>query len=685
MKKNDIFCSENEIMNFQNKDKHPEEYIYKNVFLCPLNKNDCVNSMDIFDDIIIYGTIMGSVYLCRVDENNLKYKKPKQENDEMIININDNINKKKINIDSESDKETDKFEKKIKNDKKVNKEIPKIPSIKLNKLEENIYNNGNIITLNNNINTYGITHGENQELKKTNQNDNIPNESMKTIRELPSNNIKKKEDHTLHNEIFSLKKKTNNVESEEDVLYFPQVTKLILNASENISCVVFDTKDNVIISIGDLEIIKLEKISTFNISDSNSKYDYTRVRNYPTEEEHIINCENTTCFLTSSNYLILNTVFEENNSPIIMQQIPYQNKILNNLDIVKGNIEMFNFCVPFDFDGDKFLFLDYQTKDIRRICIFYTISENQPFIHKINQDFGHISHMRLLQKDKIFLCRKYTHCEIYKLNENEEFTLLEDWNHIGEEIIAVDIYLQGTKISKNFMNNNLNDIYNIQSNENIYNDMDKIQSTRRVFEKEEKENEVKITFNDKAHNHKKNLIIIDYNKSNNSSFRDLEYNNKWNYKKKFKEENYFSDNSIKNNNKKKEEIEIYNKHKSKSKNKEFNIKLKNDNEMEIHNDNLLKIKSNDLNNNKYMDLKNTGSNEDNKTYIVTLDLNGNVNLYSNKINKVLFNLYQISNIDKKYKDEEFFSSGFPYFIIMNSIYFAISTDHGIFVITKGKK
>ena len=684
MKKNDIHCSENEIMNFQNKDKHPEEYIYKNVFLCPLNKNDCVNSMDIFDDIIIYGTIMGSVYLCRVDENNLKYKKPKQENDEMIINVND-INKKKINIDSESDKETDKFEKKIKNDKKVNKDIPKIPSIKLNKLEENIYNNGNIITLNNNINTYGVTHGENQELKKTNQNDNIPNEIMKTIRELPSNNIKKKEDHTLHNEIFSLKKKTNNVESEEDVLYFPQVTKLILNASENISCVVFDTKDNVIISIGDLEIIKLEKISTFNISDSNSKYDYTRVRNYPTEEEHIINCENTTCFLTSSNYLILNTVFEENNSPIIMQQIPYQNKILNNLDIVKGNIEMFNFCVPFDFDGDKFLFLDYQTKDIRRICIFYTISENQPFIHKINQDFGHISHMRLLQKDKIFLCRKYTHCEIYKLNENEEFTLLEDWNHIGEEIIAVDIYLQGTKISKNFMNNNLNDIYNIQSNENIYNDMDKIQSTRRVFEKEEKENEVKITFNDKAHNHKKNLIIIDYNKSNNSSFRDLEYNNKWNYKKKFKEENYFSDNSIKNNNKKKEEIEIYNKHKSKSKNKEFNIKLKNDNEMEIHNDNLLKIKSNDLNNNKYMDLKNTGSNEDNKTYIVTLDLNGNVNLYSNKINKVLFNLYQISNIDKKYKDEEFFSSGFPYFIIMNSIYFAISTDHGIFVITKGKK
>ena len=160
---------------------------------------------------------------------------------------------------------------------------------------------------------------------------------------------------------------------------------------------IFNSKDNVIISIGDLEIIKLEKISTFNINDVNSKYEYTRVRNYFSKEDHIINCENTTCFLTTSNYLMVNTIFEENNSPITMQQVPYQNKILSNLDIVKGNIEMFNFCVPFDFDGDKFLFLDYQTKYIRRICVYYTISQEiPPFVHKINNDFGHISHMKLL-------------------------------------------------------------------------------------------------------------------------------------------------------------------------------------------------------------------------------------------------------------------------------------------------
>ena len=69
---------------------------------------------------------------------------------------------------------------------------------------------------------------------------------------------------------------------------------------------------------------------------------------------------------------------------------------------------------PFDFDGDKFLFLDYQTKYIRRICVYYTISQDiPPFVHKINNDFGHISRMKLLDEDRIFICRKYTQCQIY--------------------------------------------------------------------------------------------------------------------------------------------------------------------------------------------------------------------------------------------------------------------------------
>ena len=708
MKKNEIFNSEYEIMDVYNtkKDKNIQKYIYKNIFLCPLNKNDCVNSMDIFDDILIYGTIMGNVNLCRVDKNNLKLKKEKINKNDMIHNIK--------SISQDINKKNDIEIKEMKNTKKDDeKEIQKIPCIKIQKLDKNTSNINNKITPNTNNNmTYGNSNnikdnGEEQKQKEKMDNNKINNIKKNSILINSNKIIKEISDIKKTNESYSipqihdnLNTVNNNINSnvnnnikdndinniEYNNIDFPQITNLIINASENISCVIFNSKDNVIISIGDLEIIKLEKISTFNINDVNSKYDYTRVRNYCSEEDHIINCENTTCFLTTSNYLMVNTIFEENNSPITMQQVPYQNKILSNLDIIKGNIEMFNFCVPFDFDGDKFLFLDYQTKYIRRICVYYTISQGiPPFVHKIDNDFGHISHMKLLDEDRIFICRKYTQCQIYKINS--DFTLLEEWMHIGEEIIAVDIYINGTKISEDQENNyykiNIND-NNDNDNEEIHtnNDIDKIQYTRKNIQSEEKE--IKRYNN----NHKKN-IFVDINKSNNSSFRELEYNNKWNYKKKYKEENYFDDNYNKNKLKNSEEIQIYNinKFKSKNKNKDYNnLNHKSDDEFNLNlKNNHLKLRANEVDTNKAPNIKNTQLSDEDKISIATLDLNGNLNLYKNKKNKVLFNLYKIEGIEKRYKDEEFFSVGFPYFITMNSKFIAISTDHGIFVITKCKK
>ena len=48
----------------------------------------------------------------------------------------------------------------------------------------------------------------------------------------------------------------------------------------------------------------------------------------------------------------------------------------------------------------------------------------------------------------------------------------------------------------------------------------------------------------------------------------------------------------------------------------------------------------------------------------------------------MFNIYEIDNIDKEYKDKEFFSIGFPYYITYNKDYYVIGTDHGAFVIEK---
>jgi hypothetical protein len=201
---------------------------------------------------------------------------------------------------------------------------------------------------------------------------------------------------------------------------------------------------------------------------------------------------------------------------------------------------MFNFCVPFDFDGDKFLFLDYQTKNIRRICIYYTLSKIKPFSYKINNDFGHISHMKLLYNNRIFLCRKYNQCEIHKIND--DFTLMEEWKHVGEEIIAVEIYITGTKIS-NGINNKDKNKDNENDNEdgnNFINDMDKIESTRRNYNSDEKEIKIKnYSVSSNKNNRNKKNILIDYQKMNNSSLREMQISNKWNYKKKIQRKELF--------------------------------------------------------------------------------------------------------------------------------------------------
>jgi len=76
--------------------------------------------------------------------------------------------------------------------------------------------------------------------------------------------------------------------------------------------------------------------------------------------------------------------------------------------------------------------------------------------------------------------------------------------------------------------------------------------------------------------------------------------------------------------------------------------------------------------------------KENDLCIITLDLKGNVNLYKNKNEITLFNLYELNTIDKDYKDKQFFSMGYQYFIKSNLDYFCISSDHGCIIIKKNK-
>ena len=77
-------------------------------------------------------------------------------------------------------------------------------------------------------------------------------------------------------------------------------------------------------------------------------------------------------------------------------------------------------------------------------------------------------------------------------------------------------------------------------------------------------------------------------------------------------------------------------------------------------------------------------NENNYLSIITLDIKGNVNLYQNKKEITLFNMYELNTIHKDYKDKQFFSMGYQYFIKSDLNYFSISSDHGCFIIKKNQ-
>jgi len=613
MKKIDIYKSENVDFdtNKEIKAKRTKKYIYKFIFLCPINKLDCVNSMDIYDDLLIYGTIMGNLQLCHIDKD---YLYPK-------LKINKLLNKDEEDKKSDiSDKNTDKNS----NDKKVNE----IPSIHLNKYKEKENLNFSEDNVDSHYNlTYCNVNDINNEIEENN-NQKLSNK-LNTKKIFISKNLNKKEkdqkEKENSEELIYTNKFENLENSDISLIPYPQITNLISQAGENISCVVFQTKDIIIVSVGDEELFKMEKISTLNTNNPESKFDYIKRSNYQNKTLHLINCENTICFLTPYNFLLLNmSLADFSSSSIKQEEINYINKnikIFEKPETIKGVIESSNFTIPFDFDGIRFLYLEFIEENSRKIQVYDTINQKFSCEQEINKDFGHISYMKFFSDDKIFLVRKYILCEIYEINEmNKELILVEKWEHFGKEIIAVQIYLEGSKLSEDFIEDKLND--NDESN-NI------------SFNMNEKEDEKII-----------NIKLKNMNQINSSS-RELKIRHKQELS-----------NDILNKN----EIEIFNRKKYKEEILDLNIY------------------------NKYGNNKNINPNKKNQKiyFVATLDINGNFNLYNNKQNEILFNLYNIEGIEQKYKDEEFFFFGFPYYITMNSKYICISTDQGIFVIKKIK-
>ena len=587
----------NAFNNIKNETKNKK--IYKCVFHNPLLNNDITSAIDIDNNYLAYGTIMGDVNFCIIDE--FYFYKRKNSNDSNRTNAN-------ITIDDEI--------KKNKND---------IKEIKLIK-------NNEYITKNKFKYKSPFKH-----IKKMNKNIKIflnkepdPEENQKT-EELGSDNFN---DKIKTSKIF----KDKFINSSNKNI---RIKKLYHSLTENISCISL-VNDNLNFSVGDYQLIHCEKISSFIGKDIKNAYNYKQINNYITDKEHSEFCETAQCFLTKKNYLIVFSFYSDFNWPLKFNQVKYENKNLFNFEVIKGSIYMSNYNVPFDFDGDNFLYLEYLSKTMRSINIYSTLKGQKLFQFFIKNEFGHISFMKLIPDDCIFLCRKIYICEIYKIrnnsnynnnnnnvnnNENKDFVLLKNWVHIEDkEIIACNVYIIENQIKEdnNETKYNFNHakIKKEREKQNNINTKNEIHSLKLI----EGEN----SYDSYTASHNK---ILNYDKSSNNFDSNTYYKN--------------IENIIK--------IE----------------KTKNE---------CIKVNSNKLTNNNNIYIGK------NKYYIITLDIEGNFNIYYYNIERkeetknTLFNLYQIYNIEKKYKDAKFFSLGFPYYITMNDYYYVITTDNGIFVI-----
>ena len=371
--------------------------------------------------------------------------------------------------------------------------------------------------------------------------------------------------------------------------------------SENISDIAYNEKEKIFyIGVGDEEIklYFVEQLSTDTIPQN-------QVLNvYDSDIQHTNNCENAFILLSpESLFRIQLSQIDEGTLTIKTIESQYEIRYFNNQkelnkEYIKPTLPTTNYTVPFDFDGEKFLWVEFLSSTQRNICVspIPLFLDAKVYKKDLNKSIGHICQAKLLPNNRVFFVHSLNKCEIRALDYN--FTLLEKFEHIGEEVLAVDIFF-------NFENG----IPKSNGMEDVIFHKNKISNKKNVDEEDKKEN------------------------------------------KKNKEDEI-------NTNRIMETSENVNRN-------------KNEKEEENGNNEYLYIKQN-ISKEKNIDI--------NDICITTLDIDGNINLFKNKKEKTLFNLYELKSICKDHKDKHFFSMGYAYYIKADLNHFCISSDHGCYII-----
>ena len=195
------------------------------------------------------------------------------------------------------------------------------------------------------------------------------------------------------------------------------------------------------IAIGDETVVSIiEKDEEKNI-ETNTIY------NYDEKDNHDTYCPNNFTLLWKNKALIINLYtnkeYDEefktkNNSYILLTyEIEDKNKNLTE----EGSIEMSNYSVPFDFKDNIFLFLEHNPNEKRDISIYEFKESNKENKKKVlttlDKNFGHISFLKILNKNLLLLVRNYNQIEIY--NIENEFKKISSYNN-NYEINDIGFY-----------------------------------------------------------------------------------------------------------------------------------------------------------------------------------------------------------------------------------------------------
>lgn len=132
---------------------------------------------------------------------------------------------------------------------------------------------------------------------------------------------------------------------------------------------------------------------------------------------------------------------EDNSEQQSMSTVEYIVKNMKNNECDKGSFEMSNYIVPFDYNGPVFAWIDVISQSDRSICQYNCINKKVTKI-QLEEDYGHISHLKLLPNNCLFIVKKHNICEI----RDDKFKLSNIFGHIGKEVIACDLFMNGKQL-----------------------------------------------------------------------------------------------------------------------------------------------------------------------------------------------------------------------------------------------